>query len=257
MIEIYNAVQKAAREKRNNTLFHSIEHAGYGAILSRLMTGLNLSLALDSNYSFHVNSPYIIEDMFDIQVKQPAQEAAKNKIINWDFFPHTWNASPEIRRNHQFPKCPLQNFSSISRHQWCSVLAYCICGSPNPQPKSVLESTKDQLHWYNYDVRIGLHVRRGDKNAECPYIPTDLYVSFFDQVRRLSVGKKIAIFLASDDPGSYDEFKSKVGNVDIIWDFEENRYNNYNAKMVSENRSLAVQESLTSTAATMVGSASC
>lgn len=243
------AVFTSSQEK-SSRLFHVVEHAGYGAILSRLMTGFNRSLVFGANYSFKIDSPYSIETLFDIPFKKsPTDRQGRKAVIEWDFFKETWDAPPTTRADHQFPKCPLSmDAPPLSRHQWCAVLAKAICGRPLPELQAVIDTTKDRLGWSAYDLVIGLHVRRGDKNTEAPYIHTETYIHFVQQVCALRPDKKIAIFLASDDPECYTEFKSKLSdmsNVAILWDLEEDRFNNYNAAMVKESATLAKQESIT------------
>jgi len=243
---LFSGLLAASKKTSNTTLAHQVEHAGYGAILSRLMTGLNLSLALDANYYFQINSFYQIENLFDIAVKQPLEEASKNQIIKWDFFQDTWNADPQIRAEHQFPCCPLTNPNFINRHQWSAILAYAICGNPKPILRECINKLKHEVEWEARDLCVGLHVRRGDKNTECPYISTERYMDFLTQVSAQNPGKSIGVYLASDDPDTMKIFsKYENSSLHFIWDREEPRYNNYNAKMVSMDPNLAFQESLT------------
>ena len=237
-------------QEKSSRFFHVVEHAGYGAMLSRLMTGLNRSLEFDANYSFKIDSPYSIETLFDIPFKQSPTDAQDGKaIIEWDFFRETWDAPETVRANHQFPRSPIYvDGLPLSRHQWCAVLAKAICGKPLPELQAVIDSTKNRLGWNAYDIVIGLHVRRGDKNTEAPYIHTETYIHFVQKACALHLNKKIAVFLASDDPDCYAEFKSKLSsqtNITILWDTEEDRFNNYNAAMVKESAVLAKQESIT------------
>ena len=247
--QILKIVISQSFQKKPARLFHIVEHAGYGAILSRLMTGLNRSLELGANHSFQIDSPYAIESLFDIPFLKPLKDSKDHQsIIEWDFFKDTWDAAPAVRANHQFPRCPLSLDSApLSRHQWCAILAKTICGKPLPELQTVVDSTKERLGWNHFDQVIGLHVRRGDKNTEAPYIHTETYIRFVEKVCELHPNEKIAIFLASDDPDCPAEFKSKLANqhIDILWDSTEDRFNNYNAGMVKESASLAKQESIT------------
>ena len=243
-------VLSTSSKEKSLVFFHIVEHAGYGAILSRLMTGLNRSLELNANYSFRIDSPYSIENLFDIPFNQLNKfDRDKKAIIEWDFFKDTWNAPPAIRANHQFPRCPLSIVSPpLSRHQWCAILAKAICGKPLPNLQAAIDYTKDYLGWNAYDLVIGLHVRRGDKNTEVPYIQTETYLQFLHKVCASHTKKKIAVFLASDDPDCYTEFKAKLGeqaNITLLWDVEEDRFNNYNAAMVKADEAVAEQESIT------------
>lgn len=223
---------------------HTVEHAGYGAILSRLMTGLNRAITLDCQYDFEIASPYQIEPLFDMAVKQDTRMPTK-KQVEWDFLKDTWNAPSQIRASHQYPACPPQIDAPLTRHQWNAVLAYAICGTPSRALQTLIDSTKEALAWGAYDFHIGLHIRRGDKNSEAPYIPTSIYI---EQVKRIISNhphQKIAIFLASDDAGIFDEVTLALGGIPVLWDLTEDRFNNYNAGMVEKDVALAEKESFT------------
>jgi glycosyltransferase involved in cell wall biosynthesis len=233
---------------RNNsrTLFHKVEHAGYGAILSRLMTGFNRSLELGANYSYQIDSPYSIDTLFDTPCINPDVKKRGRAIIHWDFFKDTWNAPLNVRANTQYPKCPLHPYSGkLTRHQWCSILAHAICGNPKKPLQDAITTTKTQLGWDAYDLIIGLHIRKGDKNTEAPYIPTEIYLRQVNEISAKQKGKKIAVFLASDDPNCINELQQKIASLPILWDETESRFNNYNAGMVKKSVDLAYQESLT------------
>ncbi|MEA9598750.1 hypothetical protein VC178_02415 [Polynucleobacter sp. AP-Sanab-80-C2] len=239
------ALFKANQSKSAETLFHRVEHAGFGAITSRLMTGLNISLALDANYSYLIDSPYVVEEMFDIGVKQSIEIAKHQELIEWDFMRDTWNAQPQIKADHQYPASPIKECAELSRHQWCAVLAQAICGAPSATLYKEIDALKNRIHWNSYDVHIGLHVRRGDKNSECPYVPNESYLR---EVRGLifkNPQKKILVFLSSDDPNAIEHIQTGLIGVDVRWDDCEARYNNFNAGMVAANPELALQESIT------------
>lgn len=239
------ALIKANKLKRNQTLFHRIEHGGYGAIASRLMTGLNISLALESNYSFFIDSPYELESMFEIKVKKPIELLQNQEIIEWNFLEDTWNAPPKIKADHQYPACPLDVNQGITRHQWCSVLAHAICGSPTQFLKIEIDRLKKQINWDSYNLHIGLHIRKGDKNSECPYIPIESYLVHIRNLIKSNPFKQALVFLSSDDPLSLVDVRAKLNDARIEWDDLEIRYNNFNAGMVASNPALANQESIT------------
>ena len=115
---VYQAALAEPLKDKSRTLFHKVEHAGYGAILSRLMTGLNISLALEAKYSFSVESAYDIDSFFNIEVRQSVSDLRNFELIEWNFFRDTWHASPVIRANHQYPECPFEMHYPIRRHQW-------------------------------------------------------------------------------------------------------------------------------------------
>lgn len=242
---IYEFARSEAIKKKPQTLFHRVEHVGYGAILSRLMTGLNISFALDAGYSFIIESAYDVESLFNIEVKKSVSTISESNTIEWNFFEDTWNANPAIRANHQYPECPFNINHQLRRHQWCAILAQLICGKKRNLLDTHIEDFKAKVKWTNYESLAAIHVRRGDKNTECPLITSDIYINEFFGLQKKFPEKKLALFLASDDPDVYKEFKQKLPNVDILWDFDEPRFNNYNALMVSSNIEIAKQESLT------------
>ena len=252
---------QASISKRTHTLTHQVEHAGYGAMLSRLMTGLNLSLMQSANYHFEIQSAYQIDKLFSISAKQDALSFAGNRKRVWNFFKDTWDVKypalswkwftkklgykERVRAEHQFPECPIPIGDTISRHQWCAVLAQLICGSPTPYLNKILEEKKQAMGWRNDALHIGIHVRRGDKNTECPYIPTETYVEFFKKIADKHPDPPIQIFLTSDDPDSYAEFSKALPGIPILWDADEPRFNNCNAHLVNDQPDLAFQESIT------------
>jgi len=240
---IYQAALAESTKGKSRTLFHKVEHAGYGAILSRLMTGLNVSLAIDARYTFSIESAYDIDSLFNLEVWHLASGLKDSELIEWDFFRDTWNANPAVRANYQYPECPLLSYA-MRRHQWCAILAQLICGNRNAALVSYLNKFKAKAEWSKYEILIGIHVRRGDKNTECPYIPSEIYINEFLEIQK-KYPNKLSIFLASDDPETYKEFKKNLPNTDIVWDFDEPRFNNYNAQMVTSSLELAKQESLT------------
>ena len=243
------------------TLTHEVEHAGYGAMLSRLMTGLNQSFVHRANYHFETRSPYQIEKLFDIAVKQPESLFSKNKKRVWRFFRDTWDVKyplfswrwltkkpgykEQTRAQHQFPQCPINSKYPLTRHQWCAILAQLICGKPTPYLAGLLEQKKQSMGWDSKALQIGIHVRRGDKNTECPYIPTSTYVQFFDDLAKQHLSRAIQLFLTSDDPDSYADFKAALPHIPILWDQDEPRFNNCNVHMVGDQPDLALQESIT------------
>jgi len=236
-------VIKTSLEKNKKIFIHQVEHAGYGAILSRLMTGFNLSLVTKSNYYFEINSSYLIEEMFNIQVKKIPSDS--QEIILWDFFQHTWNADLVTRAEHQFPCCPIDINPKISRHQWCSILANIIFGTPSKYLNEHIAKKKEELNWKKYTRYIGLHVRRGDKSTENPIIPINVYVEHLNEIYKANPGVNLGIYLSSDSEKTYEDLSRFLSKDLIVFDLNEKRYDNYNAGMVQQNRELSLQESLT------------
>lgn len=258
---LYEKALSASVASRPLTLTHEVEHAGYGAMLSRLMTGLNQSLVHSANYHFSLKSQYQIENLFEIKVKQDEPSFQKNQKKIWHFFRDTWDVKYPLfskkwftkksdykertRAEHQFPECPIAIGAELSRHQWCAILAQLICGHPTAYLQNILQAKKLAMGWDEKAIHIGIHVRRGDKNTECPYIPTETYTAFFNEIAKRYSNQTIQIFLTSDDPDSYTEFTRALPGITILWDQEEVRFNNCNVHMVGDQPALALQESIT------------
>jgi hypothetical protein len=136
---------------------------------------------------------------------------------------------------------------------------------PTNRLQDVLSAARQRLKWNeptDLSVRIGIHVRRGDKINETPLVPLEVYVRFVADLlpaaKALAIARgdtsgRVAVFLASDDPHVAAEaapLLSSIGIDRLLWDDSEQRYNNFNVGMVTSNAALASQES--ETAATII-----
>ena len=89
---------------------------------------------------------------------------------------------------------------------------------------------------------LGVHWRRGDKATETAYVPADIINS---SIEKLYLSWKFTrIFLASDSSRAIDELVAPR-NVEVIFDYEETRYNNANHKMLIRSPELSKIETLT------------
>jgi hypothetical protein len=256
---VLTALNQAATKPQSQTLYHQVEDAGYGATLSRLMTGLNRALTCHANYSFKITSNYEVESLFKIHAKQEDRNLPNTKRIHWDFWRDTWSTKTRpyfwkffvteqyrhrVRAEHQYPTCPLELGFSISRHQWCSALAFAICGHPSSLLQEAIEIAKQHMGWDNHQKIVGIHVRRGDKNTECRYIPNPIYIEHFKKLIKANSDAKWSIFLTSDDPNCFGEFQNELPDTTILWDHSEERFNNSNIHMIRTQPDLAMQESI-------------
>ena len=258
--DLLGVLKRAVTTPWEQTLFHAVEAAGYGATVSRLMTGLNRAITLNANYYYTIDSAYAVDDLFDISVKQTQTSFEQARKIAWDFWRDTWSVKTrpylwkflvtsayqqKIRGEHQFPSCPLSLDMPVTRHQWCAALAYAICGAPKPALQEAITSSQRQMGWDQNQTIVGIHVRRGDKNTECPYIPNHVYINQFCELTRLNQNTKWAIFLTSDDPECHADFVKALPHTSIYWDTAEERFNNCNIHMIKVQPQLAWQESVT------------
>ena len=102
---------------------------------------------------------------------------------------------------------------------------------------------KEKYEINTFENVLALHLRRGDKITESPYLSESF---LFETVDKFYDGKKI--FVTSDDLDYIYEIENKYPNYDFIYDSDEKRYGDKsvsNAEMVLRNPSLKEQETLT------------
>lgn len=109
-----------------------------------------------------------------------------------------------------------------------------------PNVISFVEASRNRLGVT--DMTLGVHLRRGDKTVESAFVPAS------EVNRRIAAMHNIwpfeSVFLASDSPRAPEEIQIPAG-VALIFDREENRYNNANHKMLMSNPALTAEETLT------------
>jgi hypothetical protein len=222
-----------------NILRFEIEHAGYGATLGRLMCAVNLCLLKENDavMDFSIQSGYKVKELFDMKHLENSNK--KENIIVWENFLQTVFYTP-YKDQIIYPDCPLFN---IDKYTWQSILAYTLFHKPTATLQAHINDQKQHLKWDNYEIHIGLHIRRGDKTIEHPHVPIEVFTKYLNQEIEKYKGKKIGVYLCSDDPTVVHQLH--VENADILWDEREPRYNNSNIVMVLENSNLLMQESIT------------
>lgn len=90
---------------------------------------------------------------------------------------------------------------------------------------------------------IGLHYRRGDKKAETPYVPTDVYRAKVAAEAEASGLRNV--YVASDSPHALEELQLEKLGLTPIFDSTERRYNNANHRFIAKNSELALEETRT------------
>jgi len=98
-----------------------------------------------------------------------------------------------------------------------------------------------QLRLQIDDRTLGVHFRRGDKQAETAFVPASEFNRRIAEMHR--VWPFETVFLASDSPDAPTEIVVPHG-VRLIFDPEEKRYNNANHKMLMSSPELVEQETL-------------
>lgn len=251
------------------TLYFEIERAGFGAMLSRIMTGIGICLAHGMTPSFRMNGcKYICP--FNIPGLTTENPPAKFRFTfptttppHVSDIPYEWAFSPYfgnrvLTEKYQFPEVPdrLREFyPDITRHQWCAHIMAYIASHASDELLALVGQVQDDLNWHDDDTpatKIGIHIRRGDKTADNPNVPETVYVKYFQRLltKHDLAPADVAVYLTSDDPYMGVSFPralaaAGLSDVVVLWDSNETRYNNANYAMVDTDVGLARQESLT------------
>lgn len=88
---------------------------------------------------------------------------------------------------------------------------------------------------------LGVHFRRGDKAVETAFVPAAVINARIAEIHAAWPFTKL--FLASDSPNAPQEIVCPAG-VELIFDTQEQRFNNANHKMLMEQPELVEQETL-------------
>jgi Alpha-(1,6)-fucosyltransferase N- and catalytic domains len=109
-----------------------------------------------------------------------------------------------------------------------------------PEYSEELEKIKQRIGFKS--PIIGVHIRRGDKNTEEPYVPLRRFKSeILATVKTSGISR---VFVTSDDPEVFDKLPAK-DRIEYVYDREEPRYNNAVHAMLHDHPELAWQETMT------------
>jgi hypothetical protein len=222
---------------------------GLGAQISRRLVGLRLALLFKRKVLF----PHISEPPYG-QVFQPIHSLVDYKSCLNDaveFFSDNAFSARMVRlefrdlwnnlglREKVYSFVP-EDFVSISAPKLFFdglLLSFCnlIEGHQNIIKEAALRLRIDQ-------AVLGVHIRRGDKSVETPYVPIDVYNRHIEQM--CTTGRFRSVFVCSDDPGIFKSVRVPP-NIDLVFDETERRYNNANHKLLIKNPRLSMQETQT------------
>lgn len=234
---------------RQAVLLFTQDPTGVGGQIARRLLGLKLALLLDRKVIF----PFVTEPPYG-QVFEPihsqanyaellknAQDISKTgdwstPIVRLDFW-DLWQ-TPKVRQR-VYSYVPSE-FSNIANAElYCDGLLLSFC-SLTDQLKTFVAHESGRLGVGN--DTLGVHIRRGDKQVETPFVPIDV---INEQIERACIeGKFRKVFACSDDPEIFRQLRAPAG-TEIVHDAEEKRYNNANHKLVMKNSHLAAQETKT------------
>jgi hypothetical protein len=111
-----------------------------------------------------------------------------------------------------------------------------------------IQEIKEKFNIKNFNSVIGVHLRRGDKIVEIPYLSEKTVFDLVDKLKTEDNIKDCAIFITSDELQYIEEIIEKYPQYNFIYDKEEPRYGSQhmsNLQLVASHPFLKKQETLT------------
>lgn len=227
---------------------------GYGGQMSARLVGLKMGLALDRKVIFPSDAdvPYVQS------VVRPFSWSGDLQTAQWSPMGEIFGSDPrEIIRFEYFDYQRRLRQHGMSIDEWVEgILADKFQLSREELQKldgwliSWLRFVPDFEERLSRDIErlgisnkvLGVHVRRGDKKVETPYVTSE---RINDAIQRIhSVWKYEGVFVATDSPDALSDVKLPPGVV-LLFDREEVRHNNANHKMLFANPEMSPLETYT------------
>jgi hypothetical protein len=222
---------------------------GLGGQISRRILGLRLALFFNRTVVFTRDDDWPYAQSFE-------------RYFSSDVEPPQWDATPDFDFDEP-ERADVARFNfwkwsedPAAPNQFFKTVPSCLEGIPEANliyegilfgflrlRPSMASYVHDALSRLKIDDNvIGVHIRRGDKNVETPYIGIDVICAVTQ--RLLESTNKTKIFLATDDPKTHEKLGAKLG-CEIIYDASESRYNNANHRFLMKHPELAEAETKT------------
>jgi hypothetical protein len=223
---------------------------GFGGQISRRMLGLQLGYMFDRTVVFKrpddppyalclkPTSSYTYDDIKEINIATfTFSKDQKDKVAFFDFdafwrdedfrIPfYSW--LPEDFKQAGYDRY-IYDGQILARLKWLD------------EYKEYVENAKKRIGYEN--PIIAMHIRRGDKYTEAPYIPLPVYFNELKKASKESGIKKV--FVTSDSDETIQELLRIDSDFEFIYDDMEPRYNNANHAYLRRNPDLAKQETQT------------
>jgi hypothetical protein len=224
---------------------------GLGAQISRRVLGLRLGLHYDRTVVFVRDDDWPYAQSFERQYSSEILPPVWADTPDFDFddpdgadvarfnFWKWWDNPKKDTRFLEAAPHGLTNIPEASRIYDGILLCFLrLC--PSMESYVAEEASRLKVD----DGVIGVHVRRGDKKVETPYIGIDVISANIQ--RLVGMSGRTRVFLATDDPDVYGRLLSKAkANYEIIYDASEPRYNNANHRLLMKRPELADIETRT------------
>ncbi|MDT4743659.1 hypothetical protein [Bradyrhizobium sp. WYCCWR 12699] len=225
---------------------------GYGGQLSRRLLGLKIALIVDRKAIFlsHEDPPYV-QSMEPVYVAKYDERTAANAppidlrddshaapLVRFNYFDVQRSLSAEGLSVERWAKQELARKYELSSSDLAEIDGWLLSWI-RFLPDFRARFQEDLIRLGVTTNTLGVHLRRGDKRVETPYVPASLINSAISTIYQK--WQFTSIFVASDDPQADSAIVAPMG-VDVIFDRAEKRYNNANHKMLMANPTIAAQE---------------
>lgn len=236
--------------KSDKYLVGDIEWGGFGAMYARRKLIMQIAQAFNRTPVFRYTS-YVYHDPFE-QFKVNLDDIKKlgvKEVKKFDFtdsdeqvaffdFGSYWN-SPNMEK-YQCWHPEKTDYLFYSGYMY-NLLK--LTDSYKEKVEEIISFLKEKYEINGFENVVALHLRRGDKITETPYLSETF---LFDLLEKIGADKKI--FVTSDELDYILEVESKYPNYEFIYDSDEKRYGNQmisNVDLVTRDPSLKEQETIT------------
>ena len=255
MIETQEDIKSGVRRRQFNTSYEEskflivdIEFGGFGAMIARRKLGLQLGLYFNRCVLFR-NNRYVYDDPFKPESKFSLSDIAGERLVKMDFteqqekvvyfdFNSYWE-NKVILAEYQEKTVDNLDFRLFSGMLLNSLeLKDEYASFVEQKDKEIGISSRSQ-------PLLGVHVRRGDKEVDTPFISIERYATEIRSILRKMGGS--SIFLCSDDSRVVAQLSEQLKDVQILYDANETRYDSKanNLSFVTSSKKRRDEESMT------------
>ncbi len=229
-------------------LVADLEFGGFGAMIARRKLALQLGLYFDRCVLLR-NSRYVYDDPFKPlsrfsleDIKEESQVAMDftrqhDKVVRFDFNAY-WNDKATLAQYHErtVDDMDFRLFSGILLNSLELRDEY-VAFVEQKDAAIGISSCRGPL--------LGVHIRRGDKEMDTPFISIDRYVSEIRYILDATGGSDV--FLCSDDSRVVDQLSDAIKDIRILYDAQETRYDSKanNLSHVTSSKQKKMEESMT------------
>lgn len=234
--------------KDGKFLIVKIKPIGYGGQLSMRILGMKLAYIFDRTVIFddkensYLNcyeptSSISLSEIKSLPIKKlELYEKQEDQVVYLDFDEYWLSFKNRRYFNNWLPQELTAQHKTVEYFQGQLMLRFKLL----PEYIEYVEVAKKRINFSN--PIIGIHIRRGDKNTESPYVPMRIYRYYLKKTVKETGIKKV--FVTSDSENIFSELPQDLG-LEYIYDQKEKRYNNDNHQLITDNPDLKKQETLT------------